>query len=179
MSLIQIHDKQFMPYISREAIHNRIAEMAQEIDIAYKDLNPLFVCVLNGAFIFAADLFRALSIPAEITFVKLNSSEGISSTGNVVTTIGISTQLQNRHLILLEDIIDTGKTLHSFIPQLLEQHPASLKLACLLSKPDALQYDVITDYTGFVIPENFVVGYGLDYDGLGRNLPDIYTLANQ
>jgi hypoxanthine phosphoribosyltransferase len=179
MSLVQIHDKQFAPYISKEAIQKRIAEMAKEIEADYKGLNPLFICVLNGAFIFAADLYRAISIPAEISFVKLSSYEGMVSTGTVVTAIGINGQIHGRHVILLEDIIDTGKTLDAFIPQLLEQKPASLKLACLLSKPDALQYDVTTDYTGFVIPDYFVVGYGLDYNGLGRNLPDIYTLADQ
>lgn len=179
MPLIQIHDKIFTPYISREAIGLRLEEMAKEINLGYEGLNPLFVGVLNGAFIFAADLFRAINIPAEISFIKLSSYDGITSTGTVKTAIGLPESIKGRHIILLEDIIDTGKTLHDFIPTLLAEKPASLKLACLLSKPDALQYDIMADYIGFVIPDNFVVGYGLDYNGLGRNLCDIYTLANQ
>lgn len=178
MSLMQIGDKVFKPYISGEAIQKRITELGKEIDKDYEGLNPLFIGILNGSFIFAADLFRSLSIPAEISFVKLASYKGTSSTGNVITAIGLEENLANRHVIIIEDIIDTGKTLSAFLPELLQRQPASLKIACFLSKPDALQYDVKSDYTGFVIPNNFVVGYGLDYDGQGRNLPDLYTLAD-
>ncbi len=177
MSHIRIHDKNFIPYISKEAISARIAEIGAEMNGEYAGKNPLFIAVLTGSFIFAADLLRAITIPCEVTFVKLSSYDGLHSTGNVVKQIRLSQDIADRHVIVLEDIIDTGKTLHSFLPELLALKPASLKLACLLSKPDALQYDVTTHYTGFVIPDNFVVGYGLDYDGEGRNLPDIYTLA--
>lgn len=178
MSSIQIHDKLFVPYISRDAIQARIKELAAEIDEAYAGLNPLFICILNGTFIFASDIFRAVTVQAEISFVRLSSYDGMSSTGNVANVMGLKENPEGRHVIVLEDIIDTGKTLYSFMPQLMQLRPASLKLACLLSKPDALQFDVKADYTGFVIPDNFVVGYGLDYNGLGRNLPDIYTLAD-
>lgn len=176
---VTIHDKQFVPYISNDAIQKRLLEMAQELNDTYKEQSPLFIAILNGSFVFAADLFRLVTVPAEISFVKLASYMGTSSSGDVVTIIGLPGLIQGRHIIVLEDIIDTGATLYKFIPQLLEHQPASLRLACLLSKPDALKYDVKIDYTGFMIPDNFVVGYGLDYDGLGRNLPDIYTLAGQ
>jgi hypoxanthine phosphoribosyltransferase len=177
MSLIQVGDKVFKSYISSDAIQKRIIELGKEIDKDFNSLNPLFIGILNGAFIFAADLFRAISIPAEISFVKLASYKGTSSTGNIITAIGLEENLSNRHVIIVEDIIDTGKTLYAFLPELLQRQPASLKIACFLSKPDALQYDIRVDYTGFAIPNNFVVGYGLDYGGQGRNLPDVYTLT--
>jgi hypoxanthine phosphoribosyltransferase len=177
MLLIQVGDKLFEPYISREAIQKRVTELGKEMDKDYAGLNPLFIGILNGAFIFAADIFRAISIPAEISFVKLASYKGTSSTGNIITAIGLEENLLNRHVVIVEDIIDTGKTLSAFLPELLQRQPASLKIACFLSKPDALQHDIKADYTGFAIPNNFVVGYGLDYDGQGRNLPDVYTLT--
>jgi hypoxanthine phosphoribosyltransferase len=179
MEPVLIHDKLFVPYISSEAIDVRVKALAKEINVDYEDRNPLFIAVLTGSFVFAADLFRNITTPAEICFVKLSSYDGMSSTGNVVTQIGLNKEIKERHVIVLEDIIDTGKTLYEFMPSLEQQQPASLKLACLLSKPDALKYDLQADYTGFIIPDNFVVGYGLDYDGLGRNLPAIYTLSNQ
>lgn len=177
MSTVKVHDKVFRPFISRETIQRRIAELGAQIDADYKDLNPLFLAVLNGSFIFAADLFRCMTIEAEISFIKLASYKGTSSTGNVVTAIGMEENLNQRHVILLEDIIDTGKTLSSFIPELLSRQPASLKIAAFLTKPDALRYEVKADYTGFEVPDKFVLGYGLDYDGLGRNLPELYELA--
>lgn len=177
MSSIQVRDKVFEPYISAEQIAERVASLGTLISADYKGEVPLFISVLNGSFIFASDLVRTLTIDAEITFIKLASYKGTSSTGNVITAIGLEERLQGRHVILLEDIVDTGKTLHSFIPEIVQRQPASLKIACLLSKPTALQYDIKVDYTGFEIPDNFVVGYGLDYDGQGRNLPAIYTLV--
>ena len=179
MAFVQVGDKSFRLYLSKETIQNRITELGKQIENDHSGLNPLFIGILNGSFIFAADLLRSISVPAEISFVKLTSYSGTSSTGNVATAIGLKEDLQDRHVIIVEDIIDTGKTLHTFLPGLLELKPASLKLACLLSKPDALQHDINIDYTGFSIPDNFVVGYGLDYNGYGRNLPDIYTLADQ
>lgn len=137
----------------------------------------MFIAVLNGSFVFASDLFRCITINAEISFIKLASYKGTTSTGNVVTAIGMEENLYQRHVILLEDIIDTGKTLSSFIPELLSRQPASLKIAAFLSKPSALKYDVKADYIGFEVADKFVLGYGLDYDGLGRNLPELYELV--
>ena len=139
----------------------------------------MFIIILNGSFIFAADLLRALSIHAEMSFVKLSSYSGTTSSGNILTEIGLKENPEGRHIIIVEDIVDTGKTLFAFIPELEKRHPASIKIAALLSKPEALACDIKADYVGFEIANKFVVGYGLDYDGLGRNLPDVYELADQ
>ena len=125
---------------------------------------------------FAADLFKHINIEAEISFIKLVSYKGTKSTGNVITAIGLDEVIKDRHLIIIEDIVDTGRTLHHFLPQLIHQQPASLKIASLLHKPDATIHSIALDYIGFSIPNKFVLGYGLDYDGLGRNLPSIYQL---
>ena len=176
MAVIQVHDKNFVPYLTAQAIANKVSQIALQISKDYEGKRPLFLAVLNGSFLFAADLFRNLTIEAEISFIKLASYKGTTSTGNVITAIGLEESLHERHIILLEDIIDTGKTLHGFIPQLEHQGPASIRIAALLTKPEALQYPVHADYIGFEIPNKFVVGYGLDYDGLGRNIPEIYQL---
>jgi len=177
MPNIQVHDKFFQPYISKEKIAARIAELGAQISADYAGKNPLVLAILNGSFVFAADLFRALTIDAEISFIKLASYKGTTSTGNVITAIGMEEDLYERHIIVMEDIIDTGKTLNSFIPDLLHRQPASLRIASFLTKPEALKYDVKADYVGFEIPDKFVVGYGLDYDGHGRNLPALFQLA--
>ena len=179
MSIIRVHDKQFQPFLKKDKIEARIKELAAQIDKDYEGKKPLFLAVLNGSFIFAADLFRHLKIEAEISFIKLASYKGTTSTGNVVTAIGLEESLHNRHVILTEDIIDTGKTLHAFLPEIMNRQPASLKIASFLSKPDALKHDVHADYLGFEIPNKFVLGYGLDYDGLGRNLPELYELVEE
>lgn len=176
MAAVQVHDKTFRPFIDKATIDKRITALGQQIDKDYKDLSPLFVAILNGSFVFAADLFRAITIPAEISFIKLASYKGTTSSGHVVTAIGMEESLHNRHVIILEDIVDTGKTLHSFLPEILSRQPASLKIATFLSKPEALLHDVKPDYVGFEIPNKFILGYGLDYDGLGRNLPELYEL---
>ena len=178
MGRIKLHDKEFEVYLDRSSIRRRVEELGKQIDKDYKGLNPLFIGVLNGAFIFAADLFRIIDIDAEISFVKLASYSGTTSTGNVVSAIGLKEDVRNRHLIIVEDIIDTGKTLSEFIPQLMEQKPASLKIASFLTKPDVIQYAIKADYIGFEIPNKFVVGYGLDYDGFGRNLTDLYQVVS-
>ncbi len=174
---VQVHDKFFQSYISREAINTRIAELGRQIDEDYRGLNPLFLSILNGSFIFAADLFRAITIDAEISFIKLASYKGTTSTGNVITAIGMEESLHNRHIIVLEDIVDTGKTLSAFLPDLEHRSPASLKIATFLTKPEAMVHNITPDYVGFEIPNKFVVGYGLDYDGHGRNLPELYQLV--
>lgn len=176
MTELKIHDKTFVPYIAKEQIAARIQALADDINRDYEGKRPLLMGILNGSFIFAADLFRALTIEAEISFIKLASYKGTSSTGNVITAIGLEEDLHGRHVILVEDIIDTGKTLSSFLPTVQHLQPASVKIATFLTKPSALKYNVKADYSAFEIENNFVVGYGLDYDGLGRNLPELYIL---
>ena len=176
MSTIQVLDKTFEPYLKEEAIQEKITELAGQLNQDYAGKRPLFLSVLNGAFLFTADLFKQITIEAEVSFIKLASYKGTSSTGNVITAIGLDINVKDRHIIILEDIIDTGKTLHHYLPQLENMQPASVKIAVLLNKKEALQYPVQVDYTCFDIPNKFVVGYGLDYDGLGRNSRDIYQL---
>lgn len=177
MSLIKLHDKTFDIYLPEAEIQQKVKEMAAQINAEYEGKNPLFIAILNGSFMFASDLFKYLTIPAEISFIKLASYKGVKSTGHVTTAIGLDHDLFNRHVVILEDIVDTGKTLGFFLPKLEHQQPASLKIAALLHKPEATQHPLTIDYTGFSIPNKFVVGYGLDYDGLGRNLKEIYQLA--
>jgi hypoxanthine phosphoribosyltransferase len=178
MSSVTVRDKTFRTYLSEKDIQQRVVQMAEAINKDYKDKKPLFIGILNGAFMFASDLFRLLTIEAEITFIKLASYKGMKSTGNVVTSIGLDHDLYGRDVVIIEDIIDTGKTLHKFLPQLHHQQPASLKIAVLLHKPEALLFPLNIDYVGFSIPNKFVVGYGLDYNGLGRNLKEIYQLES-
>jgi len=176
---IKVIDKTFEPYITAQQIHEQIAKLAAQLNEAYKDKRPLFIAILNGSFMFAADLFKELTIDAEICFIKLASYKGTRSTGNVITSIGLDEPLNGRHVVIVEDIVDTGKTLHEFLPQLVSQQPASLKIAALLHKPEALKYPLTIDYLGFNVPNKFLLGYGLDYDGLGRNLKEIYTLVGE
>ena len=175
---ILVHDKKFVPFISKASIQLKVTELAQQISKDYEDKKPMFIAILNGSFIFAADLFKQINIEAEISFIKLASYRGAKSTGHVITAIGLDAEIYQRHIIILEDIVDTGKTLHTFLPQLIHQQIASLKIAVLLHKPEAAEYPVNVDYCCFSIPNKFVVGYGLDYNGLGRNLPEIYQLEN-
>jgi hypoxanthine phosphoribosyltransferase len=177
MENIIVHDKEFEPYLSAAEITNKIQQMADAINRDYAGKRPLFIAILNGSFMFAADLFKAVSIDAEICFIKLASYKGTKSSGQVITAIGLDTDLIDRHVIILEDIVDTGKTLSEFLPQLHHHHPASLKIAALLHKPEATVYPIKIDYLGFTIPNKFVLGYGLDYDGLGRNIKEIYQLV--
>jgi hypoxanthine phosphoribosyltransferase len=172
----QVLDKSFVSYLSKEAIDSAVARIAGEINTDYADKKPLFIAILNGSFMFAADLFKQINIPAEITFIKLASYKGTSSTGTVVTSIGLEADLYQRELIIIEDIIDTGKTMHEFLPQIKHQQPKSLKICSLLHKKEATQYPLVIDYLGFEIPNLFVVGYGLDYNGFGRNLDQIMQI---
>lgn len=174
---IKVHDKTFIPYISQEAIEHRIHELAFEINRDYEGKNPLFIAILNGSFIFAADLFKSIEIQAEICFIKLASYKGTKSSGQVITAIGLDTDIKDRNIIIVEDIIDTGRTLHHLLPQINNQQPASLKLCVLLHKSEITKYPILIDYLGFTIPDKFVVGYGLDYDGYGRNIKEIYQVA--
>ena len=174
---IQVFDKTFEPYITATQINEQIKKIAAKLNIDYAGKRPLFIAILNGSFMFASDLFKELTIDAEICFIKLASYKGTKSTGNVITSIGLDIPLTDRHVIIVEDIVDTGKTLDAFLPQLINQQPVTLKIASLLHKPEALQFPVTIDYLGFEVPNKFLLGYGLDYDGLGRNLKEIYKLV--
>ncbi|MBL7705891.1 MAG: hypoxanthine phosphoribosyltransferase [Taibaiella sp.] len=176
MESIVVHGKTFIPYISAEEIQAKCFEIAVKINNDYRDEKPLFIAILNGSFLFAADMFRHIDLEAEISFIKLVSYKGTTSTGNVVTAIGLDERVKDRHVIIIEDILDTGRTLYQFLPELYNQNPKSLKIATLLTKPTARLFDVQPDYLGFEIPDKFVLGYGLDFDGLGRNIPSIYQL---
>ena len=177
MTSVKVHDKKFVPYLHTEQIEEAVARVAAEINRDYEGKKPLFIAILNGAFIFAADLFKKIEGEAEICFIKLASYKGVKSTGKVITAIGLDAEIYNRDIIIVEDIVDTGKTLSQFLPTLEHQHPASLKIAALLHKPSATVHEIKIDYLGFTIPDKFVLGYGLDYDGLGRNIKEIYQLV--
>jgi len=172
-----VHDKSFEPYLTAGQIDEAIQKLADQINNDYSGKRPLFISVLNGSFMFASDLFKKLTIESEICFIKLASYKGTKSSGHVITVIGLDIDLIHRHVIIIEDIVDTGKTLDQFLPQLQYQQPSSLKICALLHKPAATVHPIQIDYLGFTIPDKFVVGYGLDYDGLGRNIPEIYKLV--
>jgi hypoxanthine phosphoribosyltransferase len=177
MSVIRVHDKSFETYLSEEIILKRVKEIGESINRDYAGRRPFFIAILNGSFMFAADLFKQLTIDAELCFIKLASYKGMRSSGKVVTSIGLDDDLFGKDVIIVEDIVDTGKTLTNFLPKLVHQQPSSLKIATLLHKSEATEYPLTLDYVGFDIPDKFVVGYGLDYEGLGRNLKEIYQLT--
>lgn len=179
MSQIRVKDKTFVPFIDADTIRRRVAALGQQLSNDYNGLDPLFIGILNGSFIFAADLFRSITIEAEISFIKLASYKGTSSTGHVITAIGLDENIRDRHIVIVEDIVDTGKTMNAFLPELHDRRPASVKIATFLTKPAALVHDIKVDYYCFEVENKFVVGYGLDYDGQGRNLPALYQLAGQ
>lgn len=174
--LVIAHDKEFRLMISEQEIQDRVKEMGLTISKDYEGKKPLLLGILNGAFIFAADLARAISTDCELSFVKLASYKGTSTTGNVQKVLGLDTSLKDRHIIIVEDIVDTGNTLNKFLVELYKEEPASVALAACFFKPDALQHPLKIDYCGFQIPNKFIIGYGLDYDGLGRNYGAIYQL---
>ena len=173
------HDKSFELFISEQEIQARLLAIGNEIHEKYQDKQPLFIGVLNGAFIFAADLIRACGdLDCEIIFVKLSSYQGMSSSGKVISVIGVEPNVvKDRDIIIIEDIVDTGKTMNDFVAALKSYEPKSIALATMFLKPDALEHEVKVDYVGFSIPNKFILGYGLDYDGLGRNLSEVYQLV--
>lgn len=173
---VKLHKLTFEPFISDKEIDERVEQLGADLNLEYKGKKPIFIPVLNGSFVFAADLLRKFEDSCEISFVKLASYAGTESTGEVQTHIGLDDKIRGRHIIIVEDIIDTGNTMHAFLQDLQKLAPASVAVASLLVKPDALQHPIDVTYKGFDIPTDFVVGYGLDYDGLGRNLPHIYRL---
>lgn len=176
---VSVHDKTFELFISDEQIQSKIAELGKSLSEDYGALKPLFVGVLNGSFMFASDLMKNISIPAEITFIKVSSYSGMESQGKTKELIGLNESIEGREVIVVEDIVDTGITMEGIVNELKQMGAKSVEVASLLVKPDCLQRDVTVKYTGFEIPEKFVVGYGLDYDGLGRNLKDIYQLKQE
>ncbi|GAB3923767.1 hypoxanthine phosphoribosyltransferase [Larkinella terrae] len=174
--MLTIKDKRFVPFIDQNTLKNRIVQLAEQINQDYRDKEPLLVVVLNGAFIFAAELMTQLTIPCRVTFIRVSSYQQTTSTGVVKQVLGLSESLEGQDVILIEDIIDTGLTIQNVSRHLLEQKPASLEIATLLFKPEALKVEVAIKYVGFEIQNQFVVGYGLDYDGFGRNAKEILIL---
>ena len=174
---IQIHDKIFEPYISEAEIQAAIAKVATEIERDYSDKNPVVVAVLNGSFMFASDLMKTLAFDCEISFVKVKSYVGTESSGDLKQMIGLDTDIKGRDVLVLEDIVDTGNTVVKLMALLREKGVASAEIVTLLHKPDAMMHDFDPKYVGISIPNKFVVGYGLDYDGLGRNYREIYVIC--
>lgn len=176
MKEVQLHDKRFSVSIGADKIDAAVQIVADKINADYEGKKPLFLVVLNGAFMFASDLFKKLTIECEVSFVKLSSYSGTSTTHVVRELIGLDEALTDRNVIVVEDIIDTGITMENTIQKLKHLQAADVKIVTLLYKPLAFQKDYAIDYIGIEIPNDFIVGYGLDYDGLGRNLPDIYKI---
>ncbi|MFA6871992.1 MAG: hypoxanthine phosphoribosyltransferase [Bacteroidaceae bacterium] len=179
MSVITLKEKKFATSIPSEKIQKEICRIAEEINRDLKGEEPLFLSVLNGSFMFSADLMKHITLPCQISFVKLASYEGISSTGKITEVIGLSESIQGRTVVILEDIVDTGYTMQRLLQTLGTRNPKEIKIATLLVKPDKLTIDLTIDYAAMSIPNDFIVGYGLDYDGYGRNYPDIYTLIEE
>ncbi len=178
MSKITIKDKTFETSMPEAQIKWRVKELARQISQELEGENPLFLAVLNGAFIFAADLMREMTIPCEISFVKLASYQGTTSTGKVHEVIGINENLQGRTVIILEDIVESGLTIKRMIESIGTRNPKEIKVCTLFFKPDQLKEDLKLDYVAFEIPNDFILGYGLDYDQQGRGLKDLYTLTH-
>jgi hypoxanthine phosphoribosyltransferase len=177
MEEISIHGKTFRKLIPEEEIKKRISELGRQINIDLAGRDALFIGVLNGAFIFAADIFRLIDFPARISFVKLASYSGTGSTGIVNELIGWNEEITGLTVVVLEDIVDTGNTVQQIVKELLARKALEVRVAALFYKPSACRKNIKIDYTGFEIPNNFVVGYGLDYDGYGRNLSSVYALT--
>ena len=177
MSTVKIKDKTFATFISEAQIKERVKALAAQISKDMEGKNPLILGVLNGAFIFAADLMREMTIPCEISFVKLASYQGVMSTGKVQEVLGINEDLRGRTVVIVEDIVDTGRTMHQMIESLGTRHPDSIHICSLFVKPDKLEVPLNIDYAAFSIPNDFILGYGLDYDQAARGLKDIYKIV--
>ena len=179
MSTIQIKDKLFTKFITEDRILKEVSRVAEEINRDLEGTEPLFLSVLNGSFMFTADLMKRISIPCEISFVKLASYQGDSSTGKVKELVGLNENIEGRTVVIVEDIVDTGFTMERLVATLRARNPKEIRIATLLVKPDKLQVKLDIDYVAMNIPNDFIVGYGLDYDGKGRNYRDIYTVVNE
>lgn len=176
MNTITIKDKTFSVSITAEEIQKEVVRVANEINRDLAGKNPLFLSVLNGSFMFTADLMKLITIPCEISFVKLASYQGVTSTGVIKEVIGLNEDITDRVIVIVEDIVDTGHTMQRLLESLGTRNPREIRIASLLLKPEKLQVDLNVDYVAMSIPNDFIVGYGLDYDGFGRNYPDIYTI---
>jgi hypoxanthine phosphoribosyltransferase len=180
MKTVTVLDKEFELFIPYEKIRSIVEEMAEKMNNDLKDKNPLFICILNGSFMFAAEIFKRISLlDAEISFIKLASYSGTSTTGSVKELIGLNEDLTGRTVVVLEDIVDSGITIAKTIEQIRSKNPLEIQIATLLLKPEALQIKVPLDYIGIEIPNDFIIGYGLDYNGRGRNLIDIYKVTEK
>jgi hypoxanthine phosphoribosyltransferase len=177
MNKIRVKDRDFEVFIPAEEIDRTVSEIARKINTDFKDQQPIFLVILNGAFMFAADLFKKLDMPCEVSFVKLASYSGTQSSTNVKELIGLNDSLKGRQVVIVEDIIDTGITMEYLIRKLNELGVAELRIASLFFKPQAFKKDFTIDYVGMSIPNDFIVGYGLDYDGYGRNFGEIYKIV--
>lgn len=177
--MITIKDKQFEPFIDRGQIEERVAALAERLNADYRGRRPILIVILNGAFMFAADLVRHLTFEHEMQFAKFSSYEGMETTGKVKELIGVTADLRGRDVIIVEDIIDTGTTMHSLIPQFRDKGVKSVEVATLLMKPKKLRVPLDVKYCAMEIPNEFIVGYGLDYDGLGRNYESIYVVKEK
>jgi len=176
---IKIGDLVFVPFIDHANIQDRIREMATAINLDFEGKDPIFIPILNGAFMFTSDLLKEICLPCEISFVKVASYHGSQSSGQVIEVLGLQKDLRGRHIIILEDIVDTGLTMSELVKSFLAFEPASLSIATLFLKPASLKVQLDVSYVGFEIENKFIVGYGLDYNGLGRNYPDVYQLEEK
>lgn len=174
---IKIKDKEFEVYLSAEVINRRISQIGQAITNDFVGKNLLVLGILNGSFIFMADLCRHINLPLSATFIRVSSYSGAESTGKVSSILGLEENIEGKYLLIVEDIVDTGISMDYLLKAISEYNPAHISIVTLLHKPDAFQFNYALDYVGFEIPNKFVIGYGLDYDGLGRNMPDIYQLS--
>ncbi len=176
MSVIQVHDKKFQPYIGEAELQLRIKEMAALLNKDLEGERPLFIAILNGSFMFAADIFKHLTIEAEISFIKLVSYKGTKSSGNVITAIGLDEDLYGRTVVILEDIVDTGNTIVALYNLVNRFKVKSINTATLFFKPEAYKQNIAINHIGFSIENKFIVGYGLDYNKQGRNLGEVYQI---
>ncbi len=176
-SMIHLLDKNFEVSITHDEIQQKVKAVAEKINADYQGKCPVMVCILNGAFVFAADLVRELTFQPEIIFARFSSYDGMQTTGKVKELMGVTADLAGRDVIIVEDIVDTGITMHSILPLFKQKGAASVKIACFLQKPEKLEVDLKIDYCALQIPNDFIVGYGLDYNGLGRNYKDIYSVV--
>lgn len=177
MEKVQVLDKVFKKSISEEQIAQRIADIAEQMNKDFEGKSPLFVCILNGAFMFASDLFKQIRVAnASITFFRLSSYVGTKTTGKIKLIMGFTEDLKDKTVVVLEDIVDTGITMENTLEQIKAHNPKEVRVASLIFKPESCKVPMELDYVGFEVPNDFIVGYGLDYDSMGRNLSAIYTL---
>lgn len=178
MKTVKIKDKEFGLFLTQDTIEKAIGDVAERLNKDLQGKDPLFICVLNGSFMYASELMKRINIPAEVSFVKVSSYKGTSSSEKLKEIYGLEEDIKGRTIIIVEDIVDTGYTMSLMLEQLACDQPKEILVTTMLLKPDALKVPVKVDYVALEIPSDFIVGYGLDYDGYGRNLPDIYKIKN-